>query len=160
MMMAMVAWEQAGTRVFHYGFLSSRASGALKEYLDTGQLSKESREALQDAHDLLLDILAAQKLFSKEKETIAPSEAALNAFSCALEVIIAHQEDFGVKDLDGLSRLFETLRKVLQHLVNSADGYQLAKMDVEKTRMFFKRLAELMLAQLSVPRKEKAPILI
>jgi hypothetical protein len=164
MVMATAVLGQQGIRAFRYGVLSSRASGVLKEYLDTGQVSEESQEVLEDAYALLLDILTAQKLFVKEKETVAPSEAALNAFKCALEVIIAHQEDFDVRDSEGLSRLFETLYRTLDYIISSSKEHpskeQPSRDDIKKTRMFFKRLAELMLVQLSAPLEKRASILI
>lgn len=158
--MATMVREQEGAKVFHYGFLSSRVSGALKEYLDTKQVSEESREVLQHAHALLMDIVTAQKLFGKEKEAVAPSETQLSAFNCALGVIIAHQADFDVKDVQGLSQLLETLHRTLRQLAIQPNGHNLPQADVKKTRMFFKHLAELMLAQLSVAHEEKAPVLI
>lgn len=137
--------------IFRYGFLSSRTSAALKEYLDQERVSEVSREVLRDAGGLLKDIVFAQGLFRQQGQLAASPENALDAFRCALEVIVSHKAEFGIQDVQELAQLFETIDKTLQKLATLQSNQLPSRLDVEKTRMFFQRLAKLMLAQLSIP---------
>lgn len=139
--------------VFRYGFLSSRTSEAIKEYLDSGKLSESSRDVLKDADSLLSDILLAQGLFGEKNQFGGQTERTLEAFSCALEVIVKHRDDFGINDIKGLAELFETLHQTLGGLAVATTDAQISPQDIDKTRMFFKRFSKLMLAQLSVPQE-------
>lgn len=152
--MSIVAWNKEEPAIFRYGLLSSRTSEALSEYLDTGRVSDRSQEVLQGAYGLLKDIVWAQQVFGEKKKSVAPSELALDAFSCALEVIVAHKEDFGVTDMPGLIQLFETLHQSLVKLTVPSKAQELSREDVQRTKMFFRCLSKLMLAQLSVPYEE------
>jgi hypothetical protein len=145
-------WQPADARVFHYGFLSSRASEALTEYLDTGTTSDDSLPALEQADAFLQNILLAQAPFG-QKEAAAPTESALDAFGCALEVIVAHRAEFEVDGWPQLSHLFDTLHRTLHQMVRREMP---RREDVERTRAFFRRFASLMLAQVSVP--EEIPV--
>ena len=146
--------------VFRYGFMSSRTSEALREYLDKGEISERSKSVLHDAHDLLKDILSAQDMFGSKMEAAAPAEKALDAYGCALEVIYMNRSDFGVNDVKALSQLFVTLYETLNRLISISErGGSQEKVapdpgNVEKTRMFFKSLSRLMLAHRSVPQEE------
>lgn len=154
--MASLGMQPEEATVFYYGFLSSHTSEALKEYLKTGKVSGEFQGVLQDSHKLLSDIMKAEKLFGEKKEAAAPSKIALDAFGCALEVIIEHQKEFKIEDVKQLSELFKTLNNTLKEL-NS--GKKPLTTNVEKTRMFFKRLADLMLGHLSTPEEERTSII-
>src|SRR5947208_2189006 len=93
--------------VFYYGFLSSRISGALSEYLRTQQVNDSSKAILGDARILVSDVITAQKMFGKPMDAAAPSDRELDAFGCALEVIVANSAAFGVKDIRQLANLFD-----------------------------------------------------
>ena len=144
----LTSWPHEETNVFHYGFLSSRTSAALDDYLDTKQVSTPSRAVLKEANHLLEEILSAQKNFGKEKDAAISSETTLNGFGCALEVIIANRSDFKVESLYDFATMFETLNSTIEQLLN---GNQVRRNDVETTRMFFMRFSQLMLAQISSP---------
>ena len=144
----LTSWPREETNVFHYGFLSSRTSAALDDYLDTKLVSSPSRAILEEANHLLEEILSAQKYFGKEKDAVISSDTTLNGFGCALEVIIANRSDFKVDSLYDFAAMFETLNNTIEQLLK---GNQVKKTDVETTRMFFMRFSQLMLAQISSP---------
>ncbi|HUI08667.1 MAG TPA: hypothetical protein VL486_16825 [Verrucomicrobiae bacterium] len=152
MLTAAPAFQRDEAEVFYYGFLSSRTSGALVSYLDTNRVSDDSKEVLTSASRLLTDILTAQQLFGQGKESVAPSETALDAYGCALEVIARHATEFDVREIEDLSKLFQTIGDTLDQLLSGGAPPQT---DVRTTRAFFKGLAELMLAQLSAPEEEE-----
>lgn len=149
-MMLTSSYEE--TNVFHYGFLSSRTSAALDNYLDTKQVSTEASVVLKEANVLLENILSAQKNFGREKDAASSSETTLNGFGCALEVIVANQSEFNITSLRDFANMFETLYKTIDQLLN---GIQANKHDVKVTRMFFIRFSQLMLAQISNPVEEQ-----
>jgi len=132
--------------VFYYGFLSSRISGVLSEYLRTHQIPESAKSTLEDARKLVSDVITAQKLFGKAKDAAVPSDRELDAFGCALEVIIANSAVFGVKDIRQLADLFQTINKTLEQILKDARP---SSDKITQTRMFFKHLAERMLARLS-----------
>ena len=144
----LTSWPHEDTNVFHYGFLSSRTSAALDDYLDTKNVSTPSRAVLEEANQLLEEILSAQKNFGKEKDAAISSETTLNGFGCALEVIIANRSDFKVESLYDFATMFETLNNTIEQLLS---GNSVKRNDVETTRMFFMRFSQLMLAQISSP---------
>ena len=151
----LTSWPHEETNVFHYGFLSSRTSAALDDYLDTKQVSTPSRVVLEEANHLLEEILSAQKNFGKEKDSAISSETTLSGFGCALEVIIANRSDFKVESLYDFATMFETLNSTIEQLLN---GSQAKKTDVETTRMFFMRFSQLMLAQISSPTEAQSMV--
>lgn len=149
----LTSWPREETNVFHYGFLSSRTSAALDDYLDTKKVSVEASAVLTEANTLLENILSAQKNFGREKDAATSSETTLNGFGCALEVIIANPSEFKVNSLRDFANMFETLYKTIGQLL---DGEQANRRDVEATRMFFMRFSQLMLAQVSNPSEERS----
>ena len=151
----LTSWPHEETNVFHYGFLSSRTSAALDDYLDTKRVSTPSRVVLEEANHLLEEILSAQKNFGKEKDAAISSETTLSGFGCALEVIIANRNDFKVESLYDFATMFETLNNTIEQLLN---GSQAKKTDVETTRMFFMRFSQLMLAQISSPTEAQSMV--
>lgn len=148
----MLTSSREETNVFHYGFLSSRTSAALDNYLDTKQVSTEAFAVLKEANLLLENILSAQKNFGREKDAAISSETTLNGFGCALEVIVANRSEFNITSLRDFANMFETLYKTIDQLLNEK---QANKRDVEVTRMFFMRFSQLMLAQISNPVEEQ-----
>lgn len=147
MSMQTSAIHRDDSSVFYYGFLSSRISGVLSEYIRTNQIQESSKSTLEDARKLVSDVITGQKLFGKAKDAAVPSEHELDAFGCALEVILENRVIFGVEDIRQLRDLFQTISKTLEQLLKDARP-PTAK--ISQTRMFFKHLAERMLARLSV----------
>jgi hypothetical protein len=144
--MSTLAPQREEAVAFHYGFLSSRTSGILKEYLDSHQIQPGSESILQEADRLLDDLLSAQALWEPHRNTAAASPEAVQALNCALDVMVAHHAEFQVSTWAELAGLFETIHDTLSQLLENRPP---AEGDVHKTRMFFSRLAELMLAQIT-----------
>jgi len=137
---------------FSYGFLFSQVSQALQHYLRKGKIDPDEKAKLQDGYRLLLDITTAQKLFTEEKSAVAPSRIALDAFNCALEVILANKESFGVRDVSSFINLFNVLCETLKALIERPEKSP-KEQDITTARTFFKKLAEAMLAEVSLPKE-------
>lgn len=148
----MTSIHQNDASIYYYGFLSSNVSGVLKASSVIEYIPTESKCMIADALALVQDVITAQKMFAAEIDAAAPSERGLDVFGCALEVILAHKESFGVKDIRELTTLFDTIKDTLQKLVEGGEAPSDAALT--KTRMFFKHLAEHMLAQLSAPEEQ------
>jgi hypothetical protein len=157
MNMHATAVQREDSSVFHYGFLSSRISGVLNDYIETNQITPDSRRTLEDAYSLLMDITTAQRMFGADKETATPSERQLDAFGCALEVIVANSTSFGVKDVAELTQLFRSLYRTLEEILSETQPRPNVDV-VRKTRLFFKNLAERMLAQLSIQEEQELSV--
>ena len=137
---------------FRYGFLSAQISQVLQEYLETSSLTPSSRGRIADGHALLKDIVTAQKTFVTKDEadrSSAPTYDELDAFTCALHVILANRDEFGVSDTRSFTQFFDGMYCTLNGLWKNNEVPDRAH--IIKARTFFQRLADAMLAQMSFP---------
>ena len=136
---------------FHYGFLSSNASRALNEYISKGTVSKDSIEALEEASHFLEEVLAAQDVFRGErKRSVVDDKLSLGAYKCALDVVIKHRNEFQVSTPSALVDLFVGLNRTVTTL---AKRDRVSAIGADRARKFFVHFAELMLAQISLPKR-------
>ncbi len=156
-MTARLDYQPELARAFHYGMLSSRASGALNEYLTTGELSEEATCVIHDAHSLVDEILSAQRMFGREGVATSPTRKAMDAFEVALRVIDSHQGDLDIKGVPEIFTLFALLDNTLEKLLQPIPEPKPEPQNVEKAMRFFRYLAGQMLAHLSgVPEPSPA----
>ncbi|MFA6082100.1 MAG: hypothetical protein WC773_01615 [Patescibacteria group bacterium] len=131
---------------FRYGFMSSKASGALGQYLNSGQVSPDQQGAVNQARAMIVNVVQAHSMFVDPGAKFAPTVEMLDACGCALGVVNAHPDDFGVNTPDDFARLFIQFQETLNTLANGTAQ----RVDVERCRKFFRQLAGQMHGWLSV----------
>jgi len=141
-------------RVYQYGILSSRISGTLDAYAETGSVSDDSKGVLEEAIEFLEDIVSARDLFDNSKEGVTAPLEAIEAFDRALDVVMENRDVFEIQTFEELSQLFSSLNETLSSIALPENSSTPTTKDVEKASEFFNQFADLMLAQISIPRSD------
>jgi hypothetical protein len=148
----MVAHIASGeVAAFRYGLLATEVSRVLGRYARTGTIAKLSLSVLRKGRQLIQEILAAQDVVSGTSNLAPPgARFDMQAYQCALELIIGNSEEFNVTSSADLEELFKQLDGTLNSLIEDV-GHSVSSASLNVSRLFFKHLADLMLSELSRP---------
>jgi len=125
----------------------------------SSHIEEENVDYLRNALTLLDGVISAQNLFFRVKDAASPTADDLDAYGCAMDVIVSNKRDFEIVTVGDLEILFNTMHDTLSKLTGNQSGELPSNENIDKTRLFFKELSEHMLAQLSPKGDEISPLI-
>jgi hypothetical protein len=140
-----------------YGFVSARTARLLESHLNGQDIAEKSQEVSAGAMQLVGDLLQAQSFYEAESNAVAPGGEALDAYSCALSIIISQKSEFGIDKFSDLVNFIRALHTSVEALAKGGTG-KLDKADAEKAQLFFAHFSRRMLAELN-RSKDPSPVL-
>lgn len=131
-----------------YGFVSARAARVLETFLNGDDVSATAPEVSSGAKQLVNDLMRAQSFYNAEPDAVAPGGEALDAYSCALALIINQKAEFGIAQFADLITFIQALDRSVKALAEGKTN-TLDKADATKAQLFFAHFSQRMLAELN-----------
>lgn len=131
-----------------YGLISARFAGILHEFILTSNAPKDIDDTLEGAGALVSDIALVRVFYRQGHDSVAPGSDALDAYSCALQVVLEQRKDFGIDKFEDLVGFIDDLSASVKLLRGGTlDQKELPK--AKTAELFFSRFSQRMLMELN-----------